>query len=551
MEKKSIFFDLPYWKDLYGRHNLDVMHIEKNVCESLIGTLLNIPGKTKDGEKTRLDMVEMGIRESLKPIIESGRRTFLPPACYVLSRYEKRQFCSTLSEIKVPMGYSSNVRNLVQMKDLRLINLKSHDCHTLMQQLLPVAIRGLLPKQVCTVIVRLCYFFNAICSKVIDPIKIDELQEEVVVTLCLLEKYFPPAFFDVMVHLIVHLPQEIKLCGPVWLRWMYPMERYMKILKSYVRNRSRPEGCIIECYVVEEAVEFFSEYLESTPMIGIPKSLEYRQNVGMGFKVTPVEYKMLCEAHFYVLQNTPEVDSRGEKWLQEEHRRCFIRWVRQRIETELAKPEHCITQTLRWLANEPRRDVIRYSGYGINGYTFHTREHDLRSTTQNSGVTVEGESLHVSSAKDKNPVYANMSYYGVIEDIWELNYTSFKVAVFRCKWVNNKTGVKVDENGFTLVDLNKEGDSSDQFIMASQAKQVFYVSNPNDGRWSVVLTSKPKLYDSGDVCDNIEETSSFSQRLPECEDDQNEDVSYVREDCEGEYIEVDNSKMNKRKKFAS
>ena len=85
------------------------MHIEKNVCESLIGTLLNIPGKTKDGEKTRLDMAEMGIRESLKPITESGRRTFLPPACYVLSRSEKQQFCSTLSEIKVPMGYSSNV----------------------------------------------------------------------------------------------------------------------------------------------------------------------------------------------------------------------------------------------------------------------------------------------------------------------------------------------------------------------------------------------------------------------------------------------------------
>ncbi|KAL5551697.1 hypothetical protein UlMin_001873 [Ulmus minor] len=132
-KKKSIFFDLPYWKDLYVRHNLDVMYIEKNVCESLIGTLLNMPGKTKDGEKTRLDMAEMGIRESLKPITESGKRTFLPPACYVLSRSEKRQFCSTLLEIKVPTGYSSNIKSVVQMKDLRLINLKSHDCHTLMQ----------------------------------------------------------------------------------------------------------------------------------------------------------------------------------------------------------------------------------------------------------------------------------------------------------------------------------------------------------------------------------------------------------------------------------
>ena len=151
------------------------MHIEKNVCQSLIGTLLNMHGKTKDGEKTRLGMAEMGIRESLKPITESGKWTFLPPACYVLSRFEKRIFCSTLSEIKVPTSYSSNIKSIVQMKILRLINLKSHDCHTLMQQLLPVAIHGLLPKQVHTVIVRLCYFFNAICCKVIDPIKIEEL----------------------------------------------------------------------------------------------------------------------------------------------------------------------------------------------------------------------------------------------------------------------------------------------------------------------------------------------------------------------------------------
>ena len=47
-KKKSIFFQLPYWKMLLLRHNLDVMHIEKNVCDSIIGTLLNIEGKTKD-----------------------------------------------------------------------------------------------------------------------------------------------------------------------------------------------------------------------------------------------------------------------------------------------------------------------------------------------------------------------------------------------------------------------------------------------------------------------------------------------------------------------
>lgn len=66
-KKKSIFFNLPYWKELDLRHNLDVMHIEKNVCDSIIGTLLNIKGKTKDGIESRRDLVTMGIRQDLQP----------------------------------------------------------------------------------------------------------------------------------------------------------------------------------------------------------------------------------------------------------------------------------------------------------------------------------------------------------------------------------------------------------------------------------------------------------------------------------------------------
>ena len=67
-KKKSIFWELPYWRHLQVRHCLDVMHIEKNVCNSIVGTLLNIPGKTKDGEKARQDMLKMGIRKELAPV---------------------------------------------------------------------------------------------------------------------------------------------------------------------------------------------------------------------------------------------------------------------------------------------------------------------------------------------------------------------------------------------------------------------------------------------------------------------------------------------------
>ena len=67
-KKRSVFFELPYWKSLYVRHFLDVMHIEKNVFESVIGTLLNIQGKSKDGLKARKDLIAMGIRTELGPL---------------------------------------------------------------------------------------------------------------------------------------------------------------------------------------------------------------------------------------------------------------------------------------------------------------------------------------------------------------------------------------------------------------------------------------------------------------------------------------------------
>lgn len=200
------------------------MHIEKNVCDSIIGTLLNIPGKTKDGVKCRLDLEKMGLRSELAPQVNE-KRTYLPPACYTLSREERKMFCQTLHDLKVPNGYSSNFRSHVSMEDLKLYGLKSHDCHILMQQLLPIAIRSVLPKHVRYAIMRVCFFFNALCAKVVDLQKLKEIQNEIVITLCLLEKYFPPSFFDIMVHLMVHLVREVELCGPVFFRWMYPIER--------------------------------------------------------------------------------------------------------------------------------------------------------------------------------------------------------------------------------------------------------------------------------------------------------------------------------------
>ncbi|XP_024178730.1 uncharacterized protein LOC112184726 [Rosa chinensis] len=107
--KQSIFFQLPYWKDLLLRHNIDVMHVEKNVTESVIGTLLGIDGKNKDSLKARLDMVLMGVKHSLHPEAR-GDRTWLPPAKYTLSKDEKTLMCKVLEPYLLPVAIRRSLK---------------------------------------------------------------------------------------------------------------------------------------------------------------------------------------------------------------------------------------------------------------------------------------------------------------------------------------------------------------------------------------------------------------------------------------------------------
>jgi len=61
-----------------------------------------------------------------------------------------------------------------------------------------------------------------------------------------------------MVYLPFHLVSEISFCGLIYLRWMYPVKCYMKILKGHVKNRYRLEASMIERYITEESINFCS-----------------------------------------------------------------------------------------------------------------------------------------------------------------------------------------------------------------------------------------------------------------------------------------------------
>lgn len=250
----TVFFIMS--QDLPIRNTLDVMHIERNVSDNILKHLFG----DKDTPATRRDMVQANKMHSLH-LSQSRSGNFVKPkAPYVFSESEKSSFLLLVSSTKVPSGYSSTLTKHVGEKRLNV--LKSHDHHILLQQILPAAIRGSLSRGVRETIVRLGNLFQRICAKVIRTSEIATLRISAAEVLCLLELNFPPGFFDIMTHLVVHLVDELEICGHVHARWCYSVERYLGVLTRYVRDKSKPEAGMATGYMIDESLGFCTEYFE-------------------------------------------------------------------------------------------------------------------------------------------------------------------------------------------------------------------------------------------------------------------------------------------------
>jgi hypothetical protein len=146
-----------------------------------------------------------------------------------LGKDQKVQFCRFLKGIKFLDGYAANLARYISEDGSRVVGkLKTHSCHILLQRIIPAGLRGLVSKDVYEAIAELVNFFREICSRNLRIDVVKRLKEQIPLILCKLEKIFPPAFFDVMVHLCVHLPDEALLRGLVQYGWMYPIERHFK-----------------------------------------------------------------------------------------------------------------------------------------------------------------------------------------------------------------------------------------------------------------------------------------------------------------------------------
>ncbi|XP_020266413.1 uncharacterized protein LOC109841901 [Asparagus officinalis] len=319
--KFSIFFQLPYWHKLKLRHNLDVMHIEKNICDNLLSTLLQDGKKSKDDLRARQDLNALNIRHDLQAQEVANGKFDLPSARITMSKVEMQRFCEVLKSVKSPDGYCSNISNNIQVKERKLLGLKTHDYHILLHQLLPVALRNnMADEEVAKVIIEFCGFFKKLCSKVINIDEFKALKGEMNETLCKMEIFFPPSFFTVMVHLTHHLVDEALLGGPVNYRWMYPMERYLGFLKRIMQNRAHPEGSIADHYVANECMMFTSRYIHGVHTknkeINSNRDGTFHGSTKMNKDYSRID---LNQAHAFLLQNLEIFEDYRKRHLEELH----------------------------------------------------------------------------------------------------------------------------------------------------------------------------------------------------------------------------------------
>jgi Domain of unknown function (DUF4218) len=140
------------------------------------------------------------------------------------------------------------------------------------------------------------------------------MREKVDLMMCHLEQTLPPGFFVMQTHLLCHLVDEVAIAGPVHARWMYWVERYMKVLKSWVRQPARPEGSMAMGYLTSESLFFLGGIIGSLDREAPTAWEEAQDEKQSGLRLLGASKKRLLgggvfilQVHNYVLENREEL----------------------------------------------------------------------------------------------------------------------------------------------------------------------------------------------------------------------------------------------------
>ncbi|WOH08702.1 hypothetical protein DCAR_0728148 [Daucus carota subsp. sativus] len=452
---------------------------QKNVCDNIIGTLLDIEGKSKDNLKARKDLQDLNIREELWLRQKTNNKYEKPHASYTLTKEECKSFCQFIRSVRVPDGYASNISRCVTDNN-KLKGMKTHDCHVLLQKILPVALLPYLTKNIRGTLIELCQFFQKICAKTIRISDIEELRQGIVIILCKLEKIFPLSFFTIMLHLCVHLPDQVLLGGPVAPRWMFEIERQMGLYKKYVKNMARPDGSIAEAYIVDEAVSFLARYVPNIetrftrpernwdlPLPNHHMDVFKSNTRPLGASCIRLlqnwKNAIQCEHRTILLEgglpySATEVRQREE----------FPSWFKKKISQMQVQNSTSINEDLYSLSQGPLERYHSYTSCVVNGVRFRCKEHDDTLKTQCSGVCTE---WYNSSPRGRSICMDN-------------NLTSINTSV---DWYPNEP-----------------------FILATQAQQVFYLLDVKRGsNWRFVQrVNHRSIYDIPETYEVVNDLSN-------------------------------------------
>ena len=185
--KRSIFFKLSYWKQLLLRYNLDVIHIEKNICDTIIGIVLNISEKNKRWYKSSPWFTEN--ENPIGVVFSSSRWEIFYATCMLfVVWWEKKIFCGSFKTVKFSDAYASNVSRCVGNNDSNISGMKSHDSHMMIQRLLPVVMHGYLGGDVWTALIELGVFFRELCCQKLKINLLERSEKDIVLIFYKLEK---------------------------------------------------------------------------------------------------------------------------------------------------------------------------------------------------------------------------------------------------------------------------------------------------------------------------------------------------------------------------
>jgi hypothetical protein len=158
---KCTLWELSYMSALILMHNIDIMHQERNMGESIINTCMGFPGNIKDNRKARQNLAELCNRPYLELKVNGGK----PRASFYLKPQHRKEVMWWMNELKFPDDYTAGLRRSVNMATGKLIGLKSHDYHIIMKILLLVMFWGYFDDVVWTVLAELSYFYRQVCAK--------------------------------------------------------------------------------------------------------------------------------------------------------------------------------------------------------------------------------------------------------------------------------------------------------------------------------------------------------------------------------------------------